>query len=299
MSQQLAIIIINWNQAAATQRCLRELADLSLDTEIWVVDNASEDIVPGRFLRDFPEIRLLVNRRNEGFGAANNRALREVAAPFALLLNNDAFVPEDAISLMVKTMEEHPQLAVLGPVLSAGPESDEVVSLGGRDVARHIRTHLRPGDFPEGELSQGGPVLVDYVPGAVVFVRTDVIRELGYLEEEYFFGGELADFCELLRAKGYDAGILPSARGWHDMADGSGLRKRLYPYYILRNRFLFVRRHRRRLLLPFAALWAGYGLAVAARALVTGDATRARLSFLAVKDGLQGRFGNQNDRVLG
>lgn len=298
MSAKLAIITVNWNQTENTLCCLRSLAEFEgLRPEIWVVDNASDDGGPGIISRESPEVHLIANQTNLGFGAANNQALRECRAPFVLLLNNDAFIPEPDLARMLEALEANPRLAAIGPVLTAGPQSEEVVACGGRDVARHIRTHLRPSDLPLEPSGSSQPFPVRYIPGTIALLRTEVFEATGLFEESYFFGGELADFCEVAAGHGYVTAILPAARGWHNMGESGELRESLYPYYILRNRFLFVRRYRRRWLPFFVLLWTGYGLAVAARALLTLDTTRARLSFLAVLDGLRGRFGNQNLRV--
>lgn len=300
MPARLAIITVNWNQTASTCRCLGSLAGFErLQPEIWVVDNASRNGGAEVIASEFPQVHLIANPSNLGFGAANNQALRELDAPFVLLLNNDAFIPEADLAQLVEALEQNPHLAVVGPAVTAGPGAGDVIALGGRDVGRHIRTHLRPADLTPERISQARPFQVRYVPGAIALLRTQILEEIGFLEESYFFGGELADFCEVAAGRGYSAAVLPAARGWHDMGESDELRQRLYPYYILRNRFLFVRRHRRRLLAPLMLLWTGYGLAVAGRALGAKDTTRARLLLLAVADGLRGRFGNQNRRVLG
>lgn len=298
MSAKLAIITVNWNQTESTLRCLRSLAEFDrLRPEVWVVDNASEGDGAGLISRESPEVHLIANQTNLGFGAANNQALRECTAPFALLLNNDAFIPEADLAQMLEALEADPRLAAIGPALTAEPQGEEIVALGGRDIARHIRTHLRPADLPPTRSLGTRPFHVRYIPGAIALLRTAVFEKTGLFEESYFFGGELADFCEVAAGHGYATAILPAARGWHDMGESGKLRQSLYPYYILRNRFLFVRRHRRRRLAFFALLWTGYGLAAAARALLTTNVSLARLSLLAVVDGLRGRFGNQNRRV--
>ncbi len=263
-----------------------------------MVDNASKDGAVA-ISSEFPRVHLIANSTNLGFGAANNQALRATGAPLALLLNNDASISETDLADLVLTMEETPRIAALGPVLTAGPNSEKITAIGGRDVSRHIRTHLRPEDLPPGALESTRPIRVRYLPGAIALVRIAALEEAGYFEERYFFGGELADYCEIAAARGHEAAVLPSARGWHDMSESDEHRRRLYPYYILRNRFLFVRRHRRARLLPLALFWTAYGLAAAGRDLARGNPARARLSLLAVADGLVGRFGNQNRRVLG
>ncbi len=299
-SSELAIVIVAWNQAGATLRCLTGLSGFTaLRPELWVVDNASKDGVAERIKRDFPAVHLVVNEENSGYGAANNMALRKIRSRYALLLNSDAFIPEEDLLRLLEELRADPRLAAVGPVLTSGPGSNEVVSIGGRDVARHVRTHLRTEDFAPGRLEDPRPLSVAYLPGAAALFRVSVVRELGFLREEYFFGGELADLGETAAQRGYGTVVVPTARGWHDMTESSSFRSSLYPYYIVRNRFLFVRRHRRRSRVPHLAFWTAYGLGDAVRSLATGNRVRGRLAMLGLIDGLRGRYGNQNARALG
>jgi GT2 family glycosyltransferase len=139
---------------------------------------------------------------------------------------------------------------------------------------------------------------VDYVPGTVALVRRQVFEAVGLLDEDYFFGGEMADLCHRARRHGLRSVTDPRARAVHDLDRSSRERRTLHLYYIVRNRFLFVRKHyprRRAWLVP---VWVGWATLTALVALGRGDSRRARAAALGVLDGVRGRFGGQNERVL-
>lgn len=292
---RLAIVILNWNRTATTLRCLDCLAGWRrIANRIWVVDNASEDGGLEEIERRAPAVRLLRAPANLGFGGGNNLALRRIDGDYALLLNNDARIDEASVEALIGLLDAEPSIAVAGPVVCRRDEPQQVLSAGGRDILRHVRTHLTAADLPPGLLETGRPFDVDYVPGSAALLRMSALRELGYLDEEYFFGGELADFGRRARDRGWRVVILPTARASHDLEVASGQRRRLYPYYILRNRFLHLRKTAGAARALYIPLWIALGLGLTARACLRRDGAGARALMLGLGHGLAGRGGCQN-----
>lgn len=304
----LSVVVVNWNRYDATRDCLSALAAWKrLEPRVVVVDNASVPADADRLSRDFPAVDWLRSEANLGYGGGNNLALRRIGTEYALLLNNDAWIAEDDVARLIAVMERHERLFAVGPVIAdTGGEGDgdgdghhgEVRIAGGRDIARHIGTRWTVDNLPAGTRIEEGLHGVDYVPGAAALLRVEPVRQLGYLAEGYFFGGELADICRMARRAGLQVAVQLEATASHDSEVAARLRQGLYPYYTLRNRFLYLRRHERRASVLLLPLWVAYGVAVAARALLRQRPRLAIILALAVLDGLRGRFGNQNGRVL-
>ncbi|HVF09410.1 MAG TPA: glycosyltransferase family 2 protein, partial [Abditibacteriaceae bacterium] len=115
----ISVIIVSYNTRQMTLECLRTLY-ASLDnrvTETWVVDNASSDGTPAAIGAEFPQVRLIENRHNVGFGAANNQAMARARGEYFLLLNSDAFPLPGAIGALVEYLQKHPRVAAVGPRL--------------------------------------------------------------------------------------------------------------------------------------------------------------------------------------
>lgn len=297
---EISVVFLNWNRIDATLASLRRASGWTrVAPALWVVDNASADGAAARIAAEFPAVRLIASAVNRGFGGGNNLALREIAQGYVLLLNNDAVIAEDDVLLLAAALDRHPEIAVVGPLFTREGRREEVVAVGGRDIARHAGTHRGPHHLSHEQLAGDAPVPVAYVPGTAAMLRARLVGEIGLLDEDYFFGGELADLCERARRRGYGSAVVPSARAWHDTALASGLRETLYPYYVLRNRFLFVRKFRRRWRFLLIPLWTAYGVVSVLAAALRGRWRRARVAALALGDGLAGRFGGQNERVGG
>jgi len=292
----LAIVILNWNNASDTIATVQLIqAWRTLTPAIWVVDNGSADGSVEIISRECPNIHLICNLTNLGFAGGNNRgivqALRAGDAPI-LLLNNDASIGEEDVIRLMSTLQADERLGLIGPLLFDGDGQGGLLSAGGRDIARHVTSHNR-------KVTAGKPVCqVDYVPGTVIVVRPEVFRTVGLFDEDYFFGGEVADLCERAREHGYLSAVDTRARAFHFLSHSSGLRETLHIYYAFRNRFLFIRKFHSNGKIPLYTFWALYGLGMSLKARLCGKPAKARAIRLGLLDGLQGRFGGQNERVL-
>lgn len=125
----LAVIIVAWNVKDMLRRCLRHviasLARCEMSATLLVVDNASSDGTAAMIREEFPTVWLCEAGTNRGFAAANNLAFRELGffSPAAfppeavLLLNPDTVPLADAIPWLIRALEQHPDVAVVGPQL--------------------------------------------------------------------------------------------------------------------------------------------------------------------------------------
>jgi GT2 family glycosyltransferase len=293
---ELVVIILNWNATADTIRCVRNVGSWKrLRMAIVVVDNASTDGGPEVIARECPQVRLIRNATNMGFAGGNNRgiegALSMGDAPI-LLLNNDAWLEQDDVIRLLETLQANEQIGLVGPLLFDAENRERLLAAGSKDPARHHHSHNY-------ELPTDGPVqVVECIPGTVIMARAQVFRTVGLLDEDYFFGSEIADLCLSARRHGYLSAIDARARAFHDLGRSSELRDTLHAYYIIRNRFLLVRKFHRRWKVPFFSFWTLYSLALSLKVQLKGKRPTARAVRLGLCDGLQGRFGNQNERVL-
>jgi GT2 family glycosyltransferase len=239
---------------------------------------------------------LIRNAVNLGFAGGNNvgiaRAL-EMKCDFVLLLNSDADISEIAASQLLDQFAKDPELAIVGPRIEEISGTSAKWFAGGRDISRYVNTRipLRPSAAHCGSSFRDA----DYVPGMAVFVRSSVFGEIGLLDDDYFFSGEIADFCERARKAGRRVAVDPSVAASHDISkNGVGLRDSLHVYYGLRNRFLFSQKHRKQQQAFLSVKWSVICLLVALRALVGGRRARLRAALLAMRDGLARRYGDRN-----
>jgi GT2 family glycosyltransferase len=291
----LGIIILNWNQTGDTIACAQQAQRWAIeDKRIWVVDNGSRPEEARALAGALPGVEIIFSPLNRGFAGGNNLALSRALktdCQAVLLFNNDAQADGEAIAQLRRTLEQHSRIGIIGPVLVDAANPQRVLSAGGRDIARHIASHIlnpiRPGELR----------FVDYVPGTCAMMRADVLRALGLLDEEYFFGGEVADLCARARQKDWLCAVDGSATVRHAVDRSAIIRKQLHLYYVIRNRFLYIRKFYPRWQLALFAAWTIYSLYTASLALVRRQPAQARVIGLGCLDGWRGWFGGQNGRV--
>jgi len=115
MSKQLSIIIINYNTLALTKQCIASIfkyCDESL-FELILVDNASTKEDPTVLSQDFPSIKLIINKSNNGFAGGNNLGIAHASSPHILLLNSDTYFKVESISKALNTLQENAKIGVV------------------------------------------------------------------------------------------------------------------------------------------------------------------------------------------
>lgn len=297
---QLALIILNWNKAPDTLRCLHALSLWSgLNAEVIVVDNGSSQEDLSLLQNAQPQFQLVINETNRGYAGGNNtgitRALEE-GIPYIMLLNSDASISDSCVKQLLECMKHSPDLGVVGPLLDEGGR----IYAGGRNIGTHSQTRIpyepKDGDSESG--SGSGLLAVDYVPGSALLARREAFEKVGLLDEEFFFSGEIADFCMRVQLAGLKCAVYTGCRASHAPDANSTMRETLYIYYTLRNRFLFIRRHFRYTKIFWSVRWVAGGIVQIIIALFKGKRERARALWLGLRDGVLGRFGDRNAQFI-
>ena len=290
----LVILILNWNNAPATLRCLDMISGWNrLKVEVIVVDNSSSDEDLALLGQAGTGFRLLQNNSNLGYAGGINvgisLALKE-GFPFIMLLNSDAVIGEQCVSKQMECLSGSSDLGVIGPLCV---EHGTIYS-GGRNIGVYSNTRI-----PYDPADTGSILLpVDYVPGTALIARREAFEKIGLLDEEYFFSGEIADFCKRLHSSGLQCAVYCGCQATHTPDRNSAIRETIYNYYTLRNRFLFVRRHFHYSRGIFFIRWIAGGFVQIILALIRNRGRRARALWLGLRDGVSGRFGDRNDLFL-
>lgn len=114
---RLSVCIVNWNTCEYLRECLTALYEFpheGTETEIFVVDNASDDGSAEMVRAEFPAVLLIANTDNKGYAKGNNQALEKAAGDFLLLLNPDVVVHQKSLTQALTFMKMHPEASVLG-----------------------------------------------------------------------------------------------------------------------------------------------------------------------------------------
>jgi len=246
----LSIIIVNWNTSELLDKCLSAVVDMvkAPSYEIIVVDNASTDGSVAMVRRRYPQIRIITNDVNRGFGAANNQAFAVMKGQYALLLNTDAILTDNAAAELYAFMEGHPRAGMCcGQLLNAdGSKQNSIAafpSLLTLITNMSLLEYLLPGIFPSKRYDHVEPIEVDSGVGACLMVRKTAMEEVGWFDERYFFFFEETDWAYRMRRKGWKVYHVPTAHIYHlqGQSIGPSSRSRIEFY---RSRYQFFQKWR-------------------------------------------------------
>jgi N-acetylglucosaminyl-diphospho-decaprenol L-rhamnosyltransferase len=241
---ELTVVVVTWNTRELLRECLTALTEQSSGRLVYApaageqpwmkivcVDNGSTDGSADMVAAEFPQVRLVRCEENAGFArGANigiNIALEHYAPRFIALVNSDLTVTPEVLAALARHLEAHPEVAVVSPRLRH-PDGTLQSGAGGyaptawtgivhflllstltrgwcRAVfinQRHFATRVEA-------------VPVDWVTGACSVLRTDAIRAVGLLQEEFFMYADDVDWCCRARRAGYTVHYLPTIEAVH------------------------------------------------------------------------------------
>lgn len=301
----LAIILLNWNDSKRTIAMYQQLKNWkAVRVSIIIVDNFSrnEDI-QALEKNLFDDLRtkqaiLLKNTKNGGFAGGNNLGIQAAIQhniPYTLLLNTDAYITEKAVEQLLSKLERYAKIGIIGPSIKEGTKNKYQYLIGGRDIAKYSFTRMSAAPEDLIKMPRYPLHAVDYVSGTIFLARTSIFEQVGGLEEQYFFSGEIADFCQLAKAQNYQIAVDLETVGEHltDKTDGQ-LRDTLYVYYTFRNRFLYIRRHYSQLQSYYFLFWWIQGFRQLPGAIFQLNFKKIRAILLGLWDGSCGKYGNRN-----
>lgn len=313
----VSAVIISYNTRPMTLDCLGALfADLGADADVWVVDNASQDGSADAVRAAFPQVHLIENPDNAGFGAANNLALQRASGEFLLLLNSDAFVQPGAVAALTQCLKSHPKAGIAAPRLlnpdgslqrscyrfpSPGRAWLENFGLSGL-LARHPAA----GDYSRWAHDSERPV--EWAGGACLLVRRESYREAGGFDEAFFMYQEETDWQRRIRDCGWDIVFTPSASVTHlGGASGASEQARINRYFFDSLDY-YIRKHhglaglvslRLAMIVGSAArtlVWGGVAAALPRRRAAAQAKTRLQ-AWLCVRQATQWRGAGKGTRA--
>lgn len=213
MEYDICVTLVNTGEKKEITHTLKTLFDntarCGLKVGVAIVDNASGDGVK-ELESIFPNTKVFVQNKNNGFGAGHNRACQMFDADYYFILNPDTefFGDSCVLEKMYKFMEENPRVGVLGPKI-VYPNGDLQYSCyrfpvftqpffrrtiwGQSGKGKKLNDHFLMKDFSHEEVRP-----VDWLMGSALFIRGRAFKEVGGFDERYWMYAEDSDLCRQL-----------------------------------------------------------------------------------------------------
>lgn len=224
---RLSVIVVSWNTLVLLRHCLETLQQdiAGIDSEVFVVDNASADGSAQMVASEFPQVTLIANQENYGFARANNQALGSASGRNIMLLNPDTEVQPGAINALLNFLETHPRAGVVAPQLL---NSDGSIQRSCRQfptflgmlyellgLSKLFPANTRFRQYKMLDWNHDDERQVDQPEGACLLLRREVIEQVGNLDEGFFMLFEEVDWCYRIKQAGWEIWFTPAARIIH------------------------------------------------------------------------------------
>jgi GT2 family glycosyltransferase len=217
------LVIVNWNTCAELKQCLNsfyEKAD-GLNLEIIVVDNASSDDSVAVVKASYPGVLLIANKDNKGFACGVNQGIRVAAGKFILVLNSDIVYVGGTLSVLIKSLQQYPDVAAVAPRLLNPDGSlqkrffrkfptlpqifffnttiERIASKSGWLVKKYF----------EETIDEFKPMYdVQQIPGGCIMVRREAVESVGLMDEQFILFFEDVDWCYRMKKAGWKLRII-------------------------------------------------------------------------------------------
>ncbi len=242
----VSIIIVHYNTPRLLRQTLKGIrrAQLSVSHEVIVVENDPGKGCVEMVRGEFPEVKLLVNERNLGFGVGMNTGFAQASGRYVLIFNPDIILPEGSLETLIRFLDANPNVGMVGPRLN-NPDGSlqyscyrfmepktvlyrRVPLLRSLPFAkRHIDSYLMT------DVDHSKTQDVDYLLGAAMLVRKEVLQKVGGFDPAYFVYFEDQDLCRQIWKAGWRVVYHPEAVMTHyhrrETAEGHFFRQMFKP----------------------------------------------------------------------
>lgn len=221
--KKLAVIILNWNGHKLLERFLPTVVKntINTDTDLIVADNGSTDDSIIFVKENFPEIKILEFPENYGFAKGYNLAIDSISHEYVLLLNSDVEVTPEWTKSLIEYLDSNPDVAAVQPKILSYYNKDyfEYAGAAGGLLDRLGYPYCRGRIFSSVEKDLGqyddSPADICWASGAAMLVRTEIYKQLGGLDPDFFAHMEEIDLCCRMHTAGYKVAVVPTSKVYH------------------------------------------------------------------------------------
>ena len=266
--KKLAIVIINWNSFDLTSDTLASLSSTSYKNyDIIVVDNFSTDNSAAQLEKDFPSIILLRSDENKGFTGGNNLgfdyAINE-GYEYVMMLNNDVAVESDFLEPLVVKLDIDEKIGGVQPLIYFYHDRELIWNAGSRynDIfgIPYILGYYRK---DKGQLQRKKQKSIDWITGCAFMIRTEVLKKVGVLKQDFFIYYEDVDLSFRIKEAGYDLAYEASSVVYHKTGMSHKSKEKLKEGYLnpkvhylnARNRLFVLKEYTQKIAIPTVILY--------------------------------------------
>ncbi len=211
---KVVVIIVTYNGEKWIKKCLDNIIESNVELTTIVVDNFSQDGTLEIVKRCYPQIEVIQNYKNLGFGKANNIGLKyaiDQNADYTFLCNQDVYVEYNTIQKLISTHKKNPEFGIISPLHFNGDGSSLDKNFFSDSIPNKFREELN-----ELFLKKNIPVETNFVNAAAWLLSKECIANVGGFDPLFPHYGEDRDYCYRANYHGYKTGITFNSLIYHD-----------------------------------------------------------------------------------
>lgn len=249
----VSVVIINYNAFDLTVSCINSILEKTneINFEIILVDNASKEKDPRHFKELFPDIHLLISKKNLGFSKGCNYGISHARGEYILLLNNDTLLANNAIKISFDFLMQNSSVGVV---------SSKLIYPDGKiqhccqrfpsvkyKLAELLRIQKIIGKRRGGQLLMGSffdhqeIAYPDWIWGTFFMFPAEILNHFSnkLLPETFFMYWEDVEWCKEIQNMGYKVAYFPYAQVIHLMGSSKGAKNKM----MVENKKIFMSRY--------------------------------------------------------
>ena len=242
------ISVLNYNNFESTKKCVFSILDCSLKhVEIYIVDNNSPDNSYQKLKDLFKELKVVKSKFNNGYAAGHKIAVNYAIKnkfDFIWVLNNDLTVRKESLQKLLSAYELN-GTGVFGSI-TLKSENPDVVNFGGGctdDIKEAFDYNAYEDYLLDDYYKKTSCRKVQSIEGSSMLIPLEIIKEHGFMREDFFMYGEETDYCYRLKNLGISSFVVPESVVVHKGAESFKNSNHLELYYRRRNILYFEKEH--------------------------------------------------------
>ena len=244
----ILISVLNYNNFESTKNCVLSILNCSLkNIEIYIVDNNSPDNSYKKLRDFFKDLKVIKSMSNKGYAAGHKIAVNyaiENMFDFIWVLNNDLTVRKETLQKLLLAYNFY-GTGIYGSI-TLKSENPDVVNFGGGntdDINKAFDYNAYEGCLLEDYNKKSQLRKVQSVEGSSMLIPLEIIKNHGFMREDFFMYGEETDYCYKLKKQGISSYIVPESVVVHKGSESLKNSKHLESYYRRRNILYFEKEH--------------------------------------------------------
>ena len=234
---KVSIIILTWNTAKITQKCVQSINKFLNNPEIIVVDNDSKDNTI-ELLSKEKNVKIIKNKSNLGFSKGNNVALKHISNEYIVFMNSDMELIDDSFNDLLNFFQNKNNIGIIGPKFLNPDLTPQPSVFPNQSLINAFKEFWlnKPNKYTKYLPKTDKPIKVWAISGGFILTRKSFFESIGGWNEKYFFYFEDMDLCRKINQLKKDVFFYPQCQVIHrhgasgsKLADPQNQWRRLIP----------------------------------------------------------------------